>query len=73
MGMDIIKIGGSLITDKSEYRRFLPERAKEIVEILLKIDDLVLVHGGGSFGHFISKNMAFQVNCQRRESKRHQP
>lgn len=55
MGMDIIKIGGSLITDKSEYRRFLPERAKEIVNVLLKIDDLVLVHGGGSFGHFISK------------------
>ncbi len=55
MGMDIVKIGGSLITNKFEYRKFLPEKTERIVEELLKIDDLVLVHGGGSFGHFISE------------------
>ncbi len=53
--MEIIKIGGSLITNKSEYRKFLPDKAEHIVEELLKIDDFVLVHGGGSFGHFISE------------------
>jgi isopentenyl phosphate kinase len=48
----ILKIGGSILTDKS---RELAARPLEISRIAREIssqpDDLVLVHGAGSFGH----------------------
>jgi len=48
----VLKIGGSIITDKS---RDLTARQDEIVRIAKEIascpQDLVLVHGAGSFGH----------------------
>ena len=52
--MKIIKIGGSLITDKNEYRKFEKEKAIKIIEIISK-EQFILVHGGGSFGHIASK------------------
>jgi isopentenyl phosphate kinase len=54
--MKILKIGGSVITDKSGYRKAIPERIEKIAKAVASIwkkgaRDLVLVHGAGSFGH----------------------
>jgi isopentenyl phosphate kinase len=54
--MKVLKIGGSAITDKSGYRKELPERIDAIADVISKawksgIRDLVIVHGAGSFGH----------------------
>lgn len=50
--MIIVKMGGSVITDKSKYRTFRKDTTDNIIRILKDIkEDIVLVHGGGSFGH----------------------
>lgn len=50
--MQLVKLGGSVITVKSRYRYFLQQATRRIVHELKKIDDeIILVHGGGSFGH----------------------
>ena len=50
--MQLVKLGGSVITVKSRYRYFLQQTTRKIVHELKKIDDeIILVHGGGSFGH----------------------
>lgn len=57
----IIKLGGSVITDKSKpqgvFRRSVVDRlVREIKEAKSKENfDLILVHGAGSFGHPIAK------------------
>ncbi|MCD6458877.1 MAG: isopentenyl phosphate kinase family protein [Thermoproteales archaeon] len=54
----IIKLGGSAITNKErryEVRRKVVERIAKEVKILSKNYKLVLVHGGGSFGHPTAK------------------
>jgi isopentenyl phosphate kinase len=49
----ILKIGGSIITDKSREFAARPEEILRLArEIALAPDNLVLVHGAGSFGHF---------------------
>lgn len=52
--MIIIKFGGSVITDKAKYRSFRGEVVKRLISELPR-SNLILVHGGGSFGHIISK------------------
>jgi len=55
----VLKIGGSVITDKTKpftlrkhvLNRIVSEIAKALSEENIK---LVLVHGGGSFGHFVA-------------------
>lgn len=54
--MLIVKLGGSVITDKSRYLAFRDEATRKIIEILSEIDeDKIIVHGGGSFGHIKAK------------------
>jgi len=52
----VLKIGGSILTDKS---RELAPRYGEITrvaeEIAIYPEDVVLVHGAGSFGHIPAK------------------
>ena len=52
----VLKIGGSILTDKN---RKLTARSDEITrvakEIAIHPNDVVLVHGAGSFGHFPAK------------------
>ncbi len=52
----VLKIGGSILTDKS---RELQPRREEIMRVAQEIaahsDDVVLVHGAGSFGHIPAK------------------
>ncbi len=57
--MIIIKLGGSVITDKAKYRKFRNEIVSRLVTELPS-SDLIIVHGGGSFGHIISKQHSLQ-------------
>ena len=54
--MIIVKLGGSVITDKTDYRTFrrdiVSRLAKEIADSGKKV---LIVHGAGSFGHIVSK------------------
>lgn len=57
----IIKLGGSVITDKSKarggFRKSVIRRlAKEILDAKKKKDfDLILVHGAGAYAHYLTK------------------
>ncbi len=54
--MIIVKLGGSIITDKSRYHTFRKTRTSTIIRELSRLeDDMVIVHGGGSFGHIMAK------------------
>jgi len=57
----ILKIGGSVLTDKSTPKTFskhLPRIVREIKSALPP--QLVVVHGGGSFGHYAAKEYDIQ-------------
>lgn len=60
----IIKLGGSVITDKTKPFSIrintIEELSKEIYEISKNGYEIIIVHGGGSFGHPIAKK--FNVN-----------
>ena len=51
--MLLIKLGGSVISNKRRYRRFRSDTVKKIVSVLPK-KDLIIIHGGGSFGHILA-------------------
>lgn len=54
--MILIKLGGSVITDKREYRRFNEEAVARLCgEIAEAGKQAVIVHGAGSFGHVLAK------------------
>ncbi len=54
--MIIVKLGGSIITDKSRYHTFRKTRTATIIRELSKLDEeMIIVHGGGSFGHIMAK------------------
>lgn len=48
----VLKIGGSILTDKSGERGAIQEEIERVArEVATRPQDLVLVHGAGSFGH----------------------
>lgn len=54
--MLIVKLGGSIITDKTEYLHFRKVETDRIMRELKKIDDqIIIIHGAGSFGHIKAK------------------
>jgi len=54
--MILIKLGGSIITNKTQYRIFNREMVRRLcAEIRDSGVNAIIVHGGGSFGHVISK------------------
>lgn len=54
--MIIVKLGGSVITEKSRYKTFRKWETMAIIEKLSTIkDNMIIVHGGGSFGHIKAK------------------
>lgn len=67
--MIILKLGGSLITDKTkqfEVRGDVLERlAEEIKESA--VDELIIVHGGGSFGHPVADRYSLQDGFKNKE------
>jgi isopentenyl phosphate kinase len=52
----VLKIGGSILTDKNRELTARQDEIKRVArEIAAHPDDLVLVHGAGSFGHIPAK------------------
>lgn len=59
--MIVIKLGGSIITDKSEYRKFRKDTVSRLAnEIASSGKEVIIVHGAGSFGHIIAKENSIQ-------------
>ena len=59
--MILIKFGGSVITDKAEYRKFNKETVARLAdEIKRSGEEVIIVHGAGSFGHVVSKQYNLQ-------------
>ena len=60
----VIKMGGGLITDKSQYKAVLQERINAVCKVVAQIkknkDSIILVHGAGSFGHLQAKKWSLQ-------------
>lgn len=56
MGTVVVKVGGSVLTDKNREGTFFRERMVKLAwEMRNAHDGLVLVHGAGSFGHPLAK------------------
>jgi isopentenyl phosphate kinase len=54
--MFLIKLGGSVITDKTRYRVFERDRVARLCrEIKDSGQQAIIVHGAGSFGHVLAK------------------
>jgi len=54
--MILIKLGGSIITGKAEYRAFNKDTVSRLADEISRSDkDVIIVHGAGSFGHIIAK------------------
>ncbi len=52
----VLKIGGSILTDKTQAARARPGEIERVArEIAEAAEDLVLIHGAGSFGHIPAK------------------
>lgn len=59
--MILIKLGGSVITDKSAYKTFNLEQTSRLCrEIAESGRDVLIVHGAGSFGHVMAKRYSIQ-------------
>jgi isopentenyl phosphate kinase len=54
--MILVKLGGSVITDKGRYRTFDQANAERLArEIVRSRKPVIIVHGAGSFGHVLAK------------------
>lgn len=51
-----MKLGGSVLTDKSRYKTPRPEVIARLAKEIASVDELfVIVHGAGSFGHVLAR------------------
>jgi len=69
--MILVKLGGSVITDKSRLRTFRAASCRRLAEELGGVDDLVVVHGAGSFGHIEAKKHALHKGLKSNDQLRH--
>jgi isopentenyl phosphate kinase len=59
--MILVKLGGSVITDKTGYRNFRESETRMLArEISRSGKDVFLVHGAGSFGHVLAHKYTLQ-------------
>jgi len=66
--MKLIKLGGSIITDKREYRRFNADTVRRLCrEIKDSGQEVIIVHGAGSFGHVLAKK--YDLNAGNRNAE----
>ena len=66
--MILIKLGGSVITDKTQYRTFNRDTVRRLCkEIKDSGKDVVIAHGAGSFGHILAKEYSLQNGYRRPE------
>lgn len=50
--MKIIKLGGSVITDKKVFGKFRDDNMKKLAKVISENrEKVILIHGAGSFGH----------------------
>ncbi|MEF8835742.1 MAG: isopentenyl phosphate kinase [Candidatus Thermoplasmatota archaeon] len=66
--MILIKLGGSVLTDKEEPYSFKTRIAKRLLKEIdeSSVDEYIIIHGGGSFGHPGAK----KYNLNEKEPKR---
>lgn len=61
----VIKLGGGLITDKSQYKVVREQRIASVCEVISNIvkdnNSVILVHGAGSFGHLEAKKWSLST------------
>jgi len=51
----LVKLGGSVITDKTGLKDFKEEQTRRLaLEISRSGEDIILIHGAGSFGHVLA-------------------
>jgi isopentenyl phosphate kinase len=63
--MILVKLGGSVITDKGRYRTFDPETTGRLAEEIAGTgQDVILVHGAGSFGHMLAKEHGLHLGIE---------
>jgi isopentenyl phosphate kinase len=67
----ILKIGGSAITDKNAELAAKTEIINRLAEEIKKanLDNLLIVHGGGSFGHPMAKKYAIKEGLKQEGQK----
>ena len=67
----ILKIGGSVITDKSKELQVRMQVINRLAEEIQKasIQNLVIVHGGGSFGHPLAQKYAISEGLKEETQK----
>ena len=52
----LLKLGGSLLTDKNQPSSLREDVINRAIEQIIESNkNIVLIHGGGSFGHPIAK------------------
>jgi isopentenyl phosphate kinase len=58
----ILKVGGSVITDKKDELAAQTEEINRLADEIQKanVDNLIIVHGGGSFGHPLAQRYAIK-------------
>ena len=70
--MDLVKLGGSVITDKSRLRTFRRSACDRVArELRSSPDGLVLVHGAGSFGHIEARRHGLHKGYERESQLAH--
>ncbi len=66
--MFIVKLGGSVITDKTKEQTFKPKVMDQLSSELKKSDkQMIIVHGAGSFGHILAKKYELNEGYKRYE------
>lgn len=66
--MIVLKIGGSVITDKSKETCFKKNIADQLSACIKKVkNELILVHGAGSFGHITAQKYNLNQGYQKKE------
>lgn len=69
MPVQLVKLGGSVLTDKSQYRTpRLDVLARLAHELGRSGERLVIVHGAGSYGHVVAKEHAMAEGKASREA-----
>lgn len=69
--MILVKLGGSVITDKNRLRRFRRANCIRLArELRTAEDDLVLVHGAGSFGHIRASEAQLNLGVKKGDRNR---
>ena len=64
--MFIVKLGGSVITDKTKEQTFKPKVMDQLASEIKKSDkQMIIVHGAGSFGHILAKKYELNEGYKR--------